>query len=109
MSRPTYLQDISIGFTLIRVLELSIADKYGVHIGASILIQLVVAGNHNYSNLNITEDAQLVGLLQQASLTLAKGYLVGRKEVDEALVLYKCSVTITNYDIIGGQIRNKAL
>ena len=61
------------------VLEVGVANEYGVHVGTGILVQLVVAGDHNNSNLHIAQDAQLIGLLQQSCLTLAECDLYNKR------------------------------
>ncbi len=70
-----HIKNICVGFAFVRVLKLSVADEDGVHVAAGILVQLLVAGDHDDSDLHIAEDAQLVGFLQQASFTLAEGNL----------------------------------
>jgi len=67
-----YLEDISIGLALVGVLELRVADEDGVHVGAGVLVELVVAGDHDHSNLHVAEDAQFVGLLQETTFPLAE-------------------------------------
>lgn len=71
----THIQDVSIGLVLIRVLEVSVAYEDRVHVGAGILVQLVVAGDHDNSNLHVTQNAELVSLLQETGFTLAESYL----------------------------------
>ena len=59
-----HLMDVGVGLALVWVLELGVADKDGVHVGAGVLVQLVVAGDHDHGDLYVTENAELVGLLQ---------------------------------------------
>ena len=68
----THVQYVSVGLAFIWVLELGVAYEYGVHVAASILVELLVAGYHDHGNLDIAQDAKLVSFLQQACLTLAK-------------------------------------
>ena len=68
----THVQDVSIGLVLVGILEVCVANEDGVHVGASVLVELVVASDHDHCNLHITEDAQLIGLLQETSFTLAE-------------------------------------
>ena len=70
-----YIKNISIGLALVRILELSVSDEDGVHVGAGILVELAVAGDHDDCNLTVTQDAQLVGFLEEPSLPLAEGDL----------------------------------
>ena len=79
MSPVSYLEDVSVGLALVGVLELGVADEDGVHVGASVLVELAVARDHHDGNLHITEDAQLICLLQETSLTLAECDLEGKK------------------------------
>ncbi len=67
-----YLQDVCVGLALVGILELGVPDEDGVHVGAGILVELVVAGDHDHSYLHVTEDAQFIRLLQQATLALAE-------------------------------------
>ena len=60
----TDLQDISIGFAFIRVLELSVADEDGVHVAACVLVELTLIGDHYDGNLNITQNTKFIGLLE---------------------------------------------
>lgn len=71
----THIQDVSIGLVLVRILEVRVAYEDGVHVGTGILVQLVVAGDHNHCYLHVTQDAQFISLLQEASFTLAEGDL----------------------------------
>ena len=68
----THIQNISIGLALVWVLKISVANEDGVHVRAGILVQLAVAGDHDHSNLHITQDAQLVRFLQQTGFTFAE-------------------------------------
>ena len=74
------LQDISIGFALIRVLELGIADEDGVHVATCILVEFALIGDHDDGYLHIAKNAELIGLLEQARLALAEGYLRETRE-----------------------------
>lgn len=58
-----HIENICIGLALVRVLELCVADEDGVHVAAGILVQLLVAGDHDDSDLHVAEDAELVGFL----------------------------------------------
>ncbi len=58
-----HIENISIGLALVRVLEICVADEDGVHVAAGVLVQLLVAGNHDDRDFHITEDAKLVGFL----------------------------------------------
>ena len=80
MSPVSYLKDVSVGLALVGVLELGVADEDGVHVTAGVLVELAVARDHHHGNLHVTEDAQLIGLLQETSLTLAERYLEGANQ-----------------------------
>ena len=73
--RRKYLEDVGVCLAFVGVLELGVADEDGVHVGAGVLAQLAAAGDHDDRNLHVTENAQLVGLLQQTGLALAEGDL----------------------------------
>ena len=71
----THIKNICVCLALIWVLKLCVAYEYGVHVGTGILVELLVAGDHDDSYLNVAENAQLVGFLQQSCLTFAEGDL----------------------------------
>lgn len=76
---PSCLEYVSISLALIRVLELCVADQYGVHIGAGILVQLVVVWYHDNSDFHVTQHTQFICFLQQTSLAFTECNLqVGR-------------------------------
>ena len=71
----TNIQNVCISLVLVRILEVCVSDKDGVHVGACVLVEFVVAGDHDDSNLHVTQDAQLIRFLQQSGFTLAEGDL----------------------------------
>ena len=71
----SYIKNVSVSLALVWVLELCVADEDGVHVAASVLVELLVTGDHDDSYLHITEDAQLIGFLEETSFTLAEGDL----------------------------------
>ena len=75
-----HIQYVCVGLALVRVFELGVANEDGVHVGAGVLVQLAVVGDHDNGNLTVTQDGELIGFLQQASLTLTEGDLRGGGE-----------------------------
>lgn len=73
----SHLVHISIGFGLVGLLDLRVLHEYFVDVGAGILVQLLVVAYDNESHIDVTEDTQLIRLLQQAVLPLAEGDLWG--------------------------------
>ena len=71
----THVQYVGVCLALVGVLELCVSDEDGVHVGAGVLVELAVAGDHDDRYLTVAEYAQLVGLLEEASFTLAEGDL----------------------------------
>ena len=74
---PTYIKDICISLALVWVFELCVSDEDRVHIGAGVLVEFSVAGDHDDGYFTVTEDTQFVGLLQEPRLPLTEGYLKG--------------------------------
>ena len=66
---------ISIGFGLVRFLDLCVLHEDLIDVRAGVLVQFLVGADDNERHVNITENTQLVGLLQETVLPLAKGYL----------------------------------
>ena len=58
-----HIENICVGLALVRVLELCVADEDGVHVAAGVLVQLLVAGDHDNGDLHVAENAELVGFL----------------------------------------------
>lgn len=75
LTQCPHIENICIGLAFVRVLEFGVADEDGVHVAAGVLVELLVAGDHDDCYLHVAEDAQLVGLLQQAGLAFAEGNL----------------------------------
>ena len=90
LSKLTHVQYISIGLALVRVFELSVADEDGVHVGAGILVQLLVVGDHDDCYLTVTKNAEFICLLQQACLTLAERDLWKGRNSPKVLVQHVC-------------------
>ena len=53
----TYIKDISISLALVGIFELGVSNENGVHVGAGVLVELSVAGDHDDCYLTVTEDA----------------------------------------------------
>ena len=67
-----YLNDVSIGPALVRLVVLCVFEQDLVHVGAGVLEQLVGAVEDDQGDLAVAQHAQLVRLLHQAKLSLCK-------------------------------------
>ena len=68
----TYLNNVSVGSTLMRFIVFRVFKKNLVHVGAGILEQLVARVENNQRNLTVTQNAQLISFLHQSKFTLGK-------------------------------------
>jgi len=73
--QPVYLDDITVGSTLMGFIILSVSEQYTVHVGACILEQFVGSVEDDQRNLAVTQNTQFIGLLHQTKLTLRKRHL----------------------------------
>ena len=70
-----YLNDVSIGPALVRLVVLCVFEQDLVHVGAGVLEQLVGVVEDDEGDLTVAQHAQLVRLLHQAKLPLGERHL----------------------------------
>ena len=75
MNRAPYLEDVLVGLTDDGVVVLGVLEQHLVHVGAGVLVQLVVAREDDERDLTVAQHAQLVRLLHQPELALRERHL----------------------------------
>ena len=88
----THHYEVGVGLGLARLLVPRVLEQDVVHIGAGVLVQLVVAVEDDDCYFAVAQDAQLVGLLHQAELAL------GERDLEPATVQ---SQQLTKAPVVG--------
>ena len=71
----TYLDDVFVGPTLVRLVILCILEQHFVHVGAGILEQFITTVEYDQRYLAVAEYAEFVSFLHQTKFPLGKGDL----------------------------------
>lgn len=89
-NQSTYIDNVLIGSTFVRVAILCVLKEYFVHVCTGVLEELVSAAEHDQGNFTIAEDAQLVGLLHQTEFAFREGDLRITKNYHLIIIIINC-------------------
>ena len=97
--RPrSHLQNVLVRLTDNRVIILSVLEQHLVHVGAGVLVQLVVAGEDDEGDLAVAQHRQLVRLLHEAKLALGERHLHKSNAAVTVLLLVPDHCSVVGYD-----------
>ena len=75
MNLAANLNNIPVGTTFVRGVVLCVLEQYSIHISAGVLKELVGSTEDDERYFAVAKDAQFIGFLHQAKLTLHKCHL----------------------------------